>query len=84
VIRTYQAEQAHAVPAQSYMRAGLFDPALTHRERPVSLEEPVDEMGMPLPAPGATAQNSYRPERYLQCNLCGEIMPEADTATHTC
>lgn len=83
MIRTVQAEQAHAVPQQAYHRAGLFDPALTHSERPVTSEVEVDEMGQHF-GPGATAQNNFTEVRYLKCSLCGETMPEADTPHHAC
>lgn len=84
MIHTHQAEQAHAVPSRAYAARGLFDPAITHRDRPVQPDELVDEMGLPLAPPGATAQNGFQEVRYLQCNLCGEVMPEADTPHHAC
>lgn len=84
MIRTIQAEQAHAVPNRAYAQRGLFDPSVTRREHPVAPEREVDEMGMPVMAPGATAQNGFQEVRYLRCNLCGEVMPEAETADHFC
>lgn len=84
MIRTVQAEQAHAVPSRAYAARGLFDPAVIHRDRPEVPEVEVDEMGMPMAAPGATAQNGFQEVRYLRCNTCGEVMPEADTPHHSC
>ena len=84
MIRTVQAEQAHAVPSTAYQRSGLFDPAVTRREHPVMPEYEVDEMGLPVGAPGATAQNGFREVKYLRCSLCGEVMPEDKTDDHDC
>ena len=84
MIRTVRAEQAHAVPAHSYAQRSIFDPGIYRSERPVLREDRVDEMGLPEAASGATAQNNFREVRYLRCSLCNEVMPEADTAYHTC
>lgn len=84
MIRTIYAEQAHAVPSRAYSQRGLFDPAVSRMERPVTRETEVDEMGVPVLGPGATAQNGFREVKYLRCSLCDEVMPEAETADHFC
>ena len=84
-----QAVQAHPVPDRVTSPQGPFPPELTVGH-PLSepdiiyeYQEALAEDGSEF-LPGATAQNEYRPPRYLRCSLCYIKVLESETEYHVC
>ena len=88
-ITTKQAVQAHPVPTRVTAPQGPFPPELTVGN-PLSEPEIVYDYHPAIAEdgsdflPGATAQNNYRPTRYLRCSLCSARVPETETEYHVC
>lgn len=88
-IVTRQAVQAHPVPDRVTAPNGPFPPELTVGH-PLAEPEIVYEYDSAYAEdgseylPGATAQNNYRPPRYLRCALCSMRVLDTETADHVC
>lgn len=84
-----QAVQAHPVPDRITAPQGPFPPELTvghplaEPEIIYDYQEAYAEDGSEF-LPGATAQNNYRPPRYLRCSLCHVRVIESETEYHVC
>jgi hypothetical protein len=84
-----QAIQVHPVPDRVTSPQGPFPPELT-LGNPLSepdiiyeYEEAYAEDGSEF-LPGATAQNNYKPLRYLRCSVCSARVIETETEAHIC
>lgn len=73
-----QATQVHPVPDKILNPRGPF-PEDLFDEPEIIVSLPEDEF-----VPGATAQNNFRPPKYLRCSLCHEKVLEAETLNHRC
>lgn len=73
-----QAVQTHPVPKKVSAPQGPFPSEMFDEPDIISVPE-YQEF-----APGATAQNNFRPEKYLRCARCLARVKEADTETHIC
>ena len=84
-----QAVQAHPVPDRVTEPKGPFPPELTVGH-PLSEPEIVYEYDSAFSEdgsdylPGSTAQNQFRPPRYLRCALCSTRVLETETEHHIC
>lgn len=84
-----QAIQAHPVPDRVTSPQGPFPPELTvghplsEPEIIYEYQEAYAEDGSEF-LPGATAQNNYKPPRYLRCSLCHVRVLESETEYHVC
>ena len=84
-----QAIQAHPVPTRLTQPQGPFPPELTVGH-PLSEPEIVYEYPEAYAEdgsdflPGATAQNEFKPPRYLRCSLCSARVLESETQHHVC
>lgn len=83
-ITTKQAVQVHAVPEHGMMAVGPFPPEVLKESEiiydytPAMSEDGSDYL------PGATAQNNFKPPRYLRCKACLERVLETETKQHVC
>jgi hypothetical protein len=88
-ITTKQAVQAHPVPNRVTAPHGPFPPELTvgnplsEPEIVYDYQPAISEDGSDF-LPGATAQNNYRPPRYLRCSLCSARVLDKETEYHVC
>ena len=88
-IITKKAVQAHPVPDRVMAPQGPFPPELTSGH-PASEPEIIYDYVQAAPEdgseflPGATAQNNYRPPKFLRCSLCNERVREEETEYHVC
>ena len=88
-IITKQAVQAHPVPSRVTAPQGPFPPELTvgHPMAEPDIVYDYDEAYATDGSeylPGATAQNNYRPPRYLRCSLCHVRVLDTETEYHVC
>lgn len=80
-IERIEAVQVHPVPDRVTMPEGPFsrellaEPEVVHDYVPAFQDEFL---------PGATAQNKYKPPRYLRCAVCWARVLEEDTEYHVC
>ena len=83
-VTRHQAVQVHDVPSQAMAPRGPF-PAewLKEPEMVLDYEPQFPEDGADF-APGSTAQNNYRPPKYLRCKACLARVLETETASHVC
>jgi hypothetical protein len=81
VIR-HQAVQTHPVPKQVSAPRGPFPDDL-FREPEVATNYDPTEYGGHIPL-GGTAQNNYKPPKYLRCKACLGRVLETETDTHNC
>lgn len=76
--------QVHPVPSSVQAPRGPF-PAELFREPEIVTEyfseAAEDGSNMPL---GATAQNNFRPERWLRCSVCFSRVLSTETEEHEC
>ena len=88
-IVTRKAVQAHPVPDRVLEPRGPFPPEMTvgnpasepdiiYDYEPAYSEDGSDYL------PGATAQNNYRPLKFLRCAVCSERVREDETEHHIC
>lgn len=79
-----QAVQVHPVPDRVMNPVGPF-PADLFREPDIVVDynSKNGEDGGDIPL-GGTAQNNYRPPRYLRCAVCLVKVLEAETEYHVC
>lgn len=88
-IVTKQAVQAHPVPNRVIAPQGPFPPELTvghplaEPEIVYEYQSAIAEDGSDF-LPGATAQNNYKPPRYLRCSVCSARVLETKTQYHVC
>lgn len=84
VIKTIQTYQGHAVPAYVHSPRGPFPPELLADPEIVYEYEPaLSEDGMDYEL-GATAQNDFKPPRWLRCYDCHARVREDETDLHIC
>lgn len=84
VIRTIQTFQGHPVPSQVTRPKGPFPPELfADPEIVVDYDPAYSEDGMDFEL-GATAQNNFKPPRWLRCYDCHERVREDETELHSC
>lgn len=79
-----KAVQVHAVPERMQDPQGPFPRELFREPEIVSDYEPQyaeDGGGF---EPGSTAQNNYRPPKYLRCKACLVRVLESETENHIC
>lgn len=80
-VERIKAVQAHPVPDRVTEPNGPFsqellaEPEINHNYSPAFKDDYL---------PGATAQNNYRPPRYLRCALCSARVLESETEFHVC
>lgn len=79
-----RAIQAHPVPDHEVMTLGPFppevlqDPEIIYDYTPALSEDGADFL------PGATAQNNFKPPKYLRCKVCLARVLETETELHVC
>jgi hypothetical protein len=84
-----QAVQAHPFPTRLTSPQGPFPPELTVGH-PLSEPEIVYEYPEAYAQdgseylPGSTAQNNYKPPRYLRCSVCHTRVLDSETEDHVC
>jgi hypothetical protein len=84
-----QAVQVHPVPNRLTSPQGPFPPELTlghplsEPEIIYEYQEAYAEDGSEY-LPGSTAQNNYKPPRYLRCSVCYTRVLESETEYHVC
>lgn len=79
-----QAKQGHPVPASVIAPSGPFPRELFKEPHIVDDYEPAmnpDGINIPL---GATAQNDFKPIKWVYCSSCYERVKAAETENHTC
>jgi hypothetical protein len=80
-VERIKAVQAHPVPDRITAPNGPFsqellaEPEITNDYYPAFQNEHL---------PGSTAQNNFRPARYLRCGLCSARVLETETEFHVC
>lgn len=77
-VERIKAVQVHPVPDKLTEPKGPFPQELFDEPEIVSISE-VEEH-----KPGATAQNNFRPEKYLRCGRCLIRVKESETKDHNC
>jgi hypothetical protein len=83
-ITTKAAIQVHSVPEHAVEAIGPFppevlaDPVIVYDYKPALSEDGGDF------APGATAQNNFRPPKYLRCGNCLARVLDTETSNHKC
>ena len=83
-ITRVKAIQAHPVPEKAYQAKGPFPDHLFRESKIVfDYESENDENGNNFPL-GATAQNNFKPPRYLRCKSCLTRVIEEDALLHKC
>jgi hypothetical protein len=88
-IITRPAVQAHPFPDRITYPVGPFPPELTVGN-PASEPEIIYDYHSALNEdgsdflPGSTAQNNYKPPRYLRCSVCDVRVLEEETPYHVC
>ena len=83
-VTRHQAVQVHDVPSQAMAPRGPFpEEWLREPEIVVDYSPEAPEDGANF-APGSTAQNNYRPPKYLRCKACLARVLETETAQHIC
>jgi len=83
LITRIAAPQAHPVPDKVTHAYGPFSPELLREPELVVVTPAFNEDGSEFPL-GATAQNNFKPPRYLRCGACFARVLETDTADHVC
>lgn len=79
-----QAVQVHPVPQRAMDPKGPFPRELFDEPEIVyNYESEYAEDGANFPL-GATAQNEFKPPKYLRCALCLARVMETETENHTC
>lgn len=83
-ITRVKAIQVHPVPEKVHSPRGPFPPELFREPEIVKdyLSEE-DETGNNTPL-GATAQNNFKPPKYLRCRVCHTRVLETETELHEC
>lgn len=74
-----EAVQAHPVPSTVRRPRGPFPQELFASPQAITTEDYVDEEVL-----GDTAQNKFKPTKYLYCSLCYERVKSTETETHIC
>lgn len=80
-VERIRAVQTHPVPDKVTAPNGPFsqellaEPEITTNYIPAFQEDFL---------PGSTAQNNFKPPRYLRCSLCSARVLEQDTEFHVC
>jgi hypothetical protein len=83
-ITRVKAIQAHPVPEKAYQAKGPFPDHLFRESKIVFDYEPEnDENGNNFPL-GATAQNNFKPPKYLRCKACHARVTEEEAVLHEC
>jgi len=83
LITRIAAPQAHPVPDKVTHAYGPFSPELLREPEIVVVTPAFNEDGSDFPL-GATAQNNFKPPRYLRCGACFTRVLETETADHVC
>lgn len=78
-----QAVQVHSVPDRAVEPQGPFPRELFREPELIIDDYDRSEYGDSLPL-GATAQNNFKPPRYLRCALCLVRVLETETEDHVC
>jgi len=79
-----QAKQTHPVPTRAHSPRGPFPPELFAESAIVTDYQPAySEDGSEHPV-GGTAQNNFKPIKWLYCGTCYEKVKSTETATHVC
>lgn len=83
-ITRVKAIQAHPVPEKAHQPRGPF-PSNLFREPEIvyDYESEQDESGSNFPL-GATAQNNFKPPKYLRCKSCQCRVIEEEALMHKC
>jgi hypothetical protein len=80
----HQAKQAHPVPSTLTFPQGPFssellaEPEIVYDYHPAYGEDGADH------ELGSTAQNNFKPVKYLRCSVCMARVIETETSTHVC
>lgn len=77
-IERIQAPQGHPVPDKVKAPSGPFPRELFAEPEIITSTEVREHL------PGATAQNDFKPPRYLRCAMCHERVLETETSDHKC
>jgi len=83
LIERIAAPQAHPTPNKVSYPQGPFPAELLREPEVVVVRPAFNEDGSDF-APGATAQNNFKPPRYLRCGSCMMRVLETETANHVC
>lgn len=78
-ITKIDAVQVHPVPNGIRRPRGPFPRELFADPEIVTVEDYVDDEVL-----GDTAQNNFKPTKYLYCSVCYERVKSTDTETHIC
>lgn len=79
-----QAKQVHPVPSRVTAPRGPFPAHLFQEPEIVDDYMPaMSEDGSELPI-GATAQNNFKPIKWVYCSSCYEKVKSTETESHTC
>ena len=82
-ITTKRAHQVHYVPDRITEPQGPF-PRELFEEPEIIVDKPaLNEDGSEFPL-GATAQNQFKPPKYLRCAACMVRVLESETDSHVC
>lgn len=76
--------QVHPVPSSVQAPRGPFPPELFREPEIITdyfSENSEDGSNLPL---GATAQNNFKPERWLRCSVCLSRVLSTETEKHVC
>jgi hypothetical protein len=83
-VTNHQAVQVHPVPDKITNPVGPFPRELFREPEIISdYESQYSEDGSEF-ALGGTAQNNYKPPRYLRCSACMARVLETETSEHVC
>lgn len=77
-VERIQATQVHPIPDKILSPQGPF-PSELFDEPDILVNMPKEDF-----LPGSTAQNEFKPPRYLRCALCHIRVLESETADHKC
>lgn len=82
-ITTRRAHQVHPVPDKITEPRGPFPRELFDEPEIVVDTPALNEDGSSFPL-GATAQNNFKPPKYLRCAYCQARVLETETESHVC
>ena len=82
-ITTKRAHQVHPVPDRITEPRGPFPRELFDEQEIVVDKPALNEDGSEFPL-GATAQNQFKPPKYLRCAACMVRVLESETDSHVC
>ena len=83
-VTNYQAKQVHPFPDKITSPVGPFPPELMAEPEIIyDYDSAFSEDGSDFEL-GATAQNNYKPPKYLRCSVCLSRVLETETKNHIC